>query len=96
MSQRDRVLAVFCYDVSGDRARARIAALLEEDAARVQESVFEGWMSRGRAEKLCARAARLLGPHDLLRLYCLGAEAAVKTRVFGPAPPVEAHDFHLL
>jgi CRISPR-associated endonuclease Cas2 len=96
MHQRDRVLAVFCYDISRDRTRTRIVELLEEDAVRVQESVFEGWMRRAHATRLASRAARLLGPDDLLRVYCLGPEAATRTLAFGPAPPVEAHDFHLL
>jgi CRISPR-associated endonuclease Cas2 len=96
MAQRDRVLAVFCYDVSRDRAREKIIELLEEDTVRVQESVFEGWMSRARAGRIAKRAARLLGPDDVLRVYCLGTEAAMQTLSYGPAPPVEAHDFHLL
>ena len=96
MNQRDRVLAVFCYDVSRDRAREQLSGFLEEYAVRVQESVFEGWMSRARAVALARRAARLLGPDDLLRVYCVGPAAAMRTLSFGPAPPVEAHDFHLL
>ena len=96
MTQRGRILAIFCYDISRDRARTQVAALLEGDAARVQESVFEGWMSRTRAHSLARRAARKLGPDDSLRVYCLAPEQAVKTLVYGPAPPVEAHDFYLL
>ena len=96
MSSAARVLAVFCYDISLNRARTRVAALLEADAMRVQESVFEGWMSRARAEALAARAARLLGPDDTLRLYLISQNAALKTRVYGLAPVVEAHDFFLL
>jgi CRISPR-associated protein Cas2 len=94
--QRNRILAVFCYDVSRDRARMRVARLLESDAVRVQESVFEGWMSRTRAERLAARAAREIGPDDNLRLYLLGPADAVRTKTFGASMPVEAHEFHLL
>ncbi len=94
--QRDRVLAVFCYDVSRDRARARLARLLEAEAVRVQESVFEAWMSRARAERVAARGARELGPDDSLRLYLLGPQDAVRTKTYGASAPVEAQEFHLL
>jgi CRISPR-associated endonuclease Cas2 len=94
--QRDRVLAVFCYDISRDRARTRVASLFEEDTVRVQESVFEGWTSRRRAEKLAARAAKQLGPTDSLRLYIIGPHDAIRTKVYGASVPVEAHEFHLL
>lgn len=91
-----RILAVFCYDVSNDRVRRRLADLLSDDAARVQESVFEGWMSERRAEALAGRAVRLIGPQDSLRLYLLAERDALRTRVFGAGPPVEAHEFALL
>lgn len=92
---RELVFAVFCYDVSRDRARTRLATLLEEDATRVQESVFEGWMREVRAKGLAKRAARLIGPDDKLRVYLIGRSDAVKTINYGASVPVETDDFHL-
>lgn len=57
-------LFVICYDVSRDRDRIRLAALLERHGDRVQGSVFEGFMTRAAAEKLGQAAARFLGPDD--------------------------------
>jgi CRISPR-associated protein Cas2 len=91
-----RVFAVFCYDIARDKARARISALLEEDAVRIQESVFEGWMSEKRAQQLARKAWKLAGPDDRIRLYMLSPRQALRTQAFGAAPPVEADDFHLL
>ena len=52
----------------------------------------------GEARLLSPREAivALLGPDDLLRVYHLETRAALGTTVYGPGPPVEAHDFHLL
>jgi CRISPR-associated protein Cas2 len=91
-----RVFAVFCYDIARDTSRARVAALLEADAVRVQESVFEGWMSDRRAQQLARKAWRLAGPDDRIRLYMLSPRQALRTKSYGAAPPVEADDFHLL
>ena len=96
MPGHGRILAVFCYDVARDYPRRKLADLLGEYSARVQDSVFEGWMTRAQAARLAKRAAGLLGPDDLFRVYHLESRAALRTAVYGPAPPVELHDFHLL
>lgn len=96
MPGHGRILAVFCYDVSRDYSRRKLADLLGEYATRVQDSIFEGWMTRSQAVRLAKRASALLGPHDLFRVYHLESRAARQTTVYGPGPPVELHDFHLL
>jgi CRISPR-associated protein Cas2 len=89
-------LFVFAYDISRDRARARVAALLEDHAVRVQKSVFEGRMTERRAKGLATRIERHLAPGDSLRVYILHGAAAGQTMVFGATPPVETHEFYLL
>ncbi|WP_237152171.1 CRISPR-associated endonuclease Cas2 [Oryzibacter oryziterrae] len=95
MSQT-KVLAVFCYDVSKDHARNKLADLLETEAVRVQESVFEGWMSERRAHAIGEKAVRLIASDDSLRIYVLPLGSAMRTFTFGATPPVEADEFHLL
>ncbi len=90
-----RVLAVFCYDISRASARTRVAELLGADATRVQESVFEGWMSEKRARAIAAKAMKILGDDDSLRLYVLNPRMAMRTLTIGPGAPVEADEFHL-
>jgi CRISPR-associated protein Cas2 len=92
---RGEVVAVFVYDISRDAARNRVSKALEPHAVRVQRSVFEGRMTRSKAKALASRLARQLAPEDSLRVYLLGATAALQTIVRGGAP-VEAHDFYLL
>jgi CRISPR-associated protein Cas2 len=91
-----RMLTVFAYDVAGDRARARIADLLEKRLVRVQKSVFEGRLASAEAERLGAAAARHLGPGDSLRVYCVGAAGEARSRAYGPLPLSAAQDYWLL
>lgn len=93
---RGKLLAVFCYDVSADRGRARLSRLLEADATRVQDSVFEGWMSEQRAVALGERASDLIASGDSLRVYLISPDEAMRTRTFGTTAPVERDEFHLL
>lgn len=93
---RREMLMVFCYDVADDRARRRLADLLEEHLVRVQRSVFEARMSPAAAHRLAEHAARLLGPGDSLRLYAIGRLGRRHCRSFGPQPLPEEQDFYLL
>lgn len=89
-------LSVITYDISDDRARARVAKLLERSLARVQDSVFEGWLSRAAAERLAETAGRVAGPSDSVRLYLLPREATSRCRAYGFPPAPEADDFLLV
>lgn len=91
-----RFLAVIAYDVSDDRDRARLARLLEAVMARVQDSVFEGWMTATAARGLLDKAARLAGPEGSVRLYLLPRSAVSQCRAHGFPPPPEAGDFVLV
>jgi CRISPR-associated protein Cas2 len=57
------------YDVSDDRRRNRIAALLEENGSRVQESVFECLLNEAEMRELEKRAAAIVAPEDRIRYY---------------------------
>jgi len=89
-------LAVIVYDISDDRSRARAAMLLERSLARVQESVFEGWMTRKAAEQLAASVGRLAGDDGSVRLYLLPRGAVPGCRAWGFPPAPERDDFLLV
>lgn len=93
---RPHHLFVFSYDVVRDSDRRRVAALLEDHIARVQKSVFEGRLTARQAEQLARRTARLLGPDDSLRIYCVTDDGRRLSAVHGRGVLAEAHDFWLL
>jgi CRISPR-associated protein Cas2 len=90
------MLMVFCYDVSSNRARRRVAGLLEDRCVRVQRSVFEARMSRTDAQRLARKAARELEPGDSLRVYAVTEAGLERSLAYGILPLPEAQDFYLL
>ena len=89
-------LFVFAYDVSHDRRRARVAALLENNAARVQESVFEALLTPAAGQALTAHVKRLLEPNDRLRVYSLPSREIPAVVCHGGPPVQELADYWLL
>lgn len=87
---------VYVYDVSSDRIRRRIAAVLEQEGTRVQESVFEVHADQAAAERLLARLNRERGPGDGIRMYCLTADGRKRSRAHGGPPLPEEREFWLL
>lgn len=90
------MLMVFCYDISEQRTRTRVARLLEEEAVRVQESVFEIRMGRAAADRLFTRVVGLLDDGDTLRMYAVGAAGLDRCRAHGGAPVGEDGDFWIV
>jgi CRISPR-associated protein Cas2 len=86
-------LYVFAYDIERDRARVRVADLLGDSLARVQDSVFEGRLTHKEAISLARQAAVHLGPRDSLRVYCIPPDGLARCHGFGPPPLPEQDDF---
>lgn len=93
---RAAMLMVFCYDVTDDRRRRRVAAVLEDSALRVQQSVFEARMSEAGARRLAERIGPELGIGDSLRIYAVDSDGLRRSMVFGGAPIQSERDYHLL
>ena len=88
-------LVVIAYDIADNRARTRVAKLLEERMLRVQNSVYEGWMSRRAARTLGRRAAAHIAASDSLRVYTLRGQDAEQVQAWGFPPAPEQGDFLL-
>lgn len=64
-----------CFDITDDRSRRRVSAILEEYGLRVQRSVFEiSINSVAELNKLKVRLTTLLDTGDDLRFYNLCAD----------------------
>jgi CRISPR-associated protein Cas2 len=88
---RDSQLRVFCYDVSDDKRRRKIARLLEEAAVRVQFSVFEVRLNDRSTARLTAAVEALLAESDSLRVYTIGRSGEAKCDVKGAGAPIETN-----
>lgn len=91
-----RPVRVFAYDITADRARDKVAAVLEEVAVRIQLSVFEGRMSEAELSAVMRELEPLFEPGDKLRVYTLSDRMLDACRRIGGAPLPEPHDFWLL
>jgi CRISPR-associated protein Cas2 len=89
-------LYVFAYDIERDSTRAKVAAILEAEAVRVQGSVFEGRMSKAQAKRLSDRIAARIHPTDSLRVYALTSDGLDASFVHGVPPLPEKSGFMLL
>ncbi|MGD9617861.1 MAG: CRISPR-associated endonuclease Cas2 [Alphaproteobacteria bacterium] len=90
------MLTVYCYDIARPRTRARVAAMLEERAVRVQDSVFEARLTRAAAKRLYDELVGLIDDGDLLRMYAISAAGLERCRAHGGAPVAEDGDFWIV
>lgn len=90
-------LHVIAFDLSSDRRRYRLTRLLEGYGLRVQESVFEAWLTDQQQDILLRKAQSILHPEqDRLVCYVLTPDEARKLRTLGCAQPSANPDYHLL
>jgi CRISPR-associated protein Cas2 len=90
MAQRS--FYVLAYDVVDDRRRLKVARYLEALGERVQDSVFEAYLTPGELDKLIGKVRKLIeAQEDSLRVYELCAACREKVRTVGrgrmTAPP---------
>lgn len=77
-------LHVLAFDVADNRRRYRLVRLLERYGQRVQESVFEAWLTPQQRSALLERASRLLHPsQDRLVCYALTLAESSRLRTLG-------------
>lgn len=77
------MFTIFAYDISDDRKRRHVASILEDTAVRVQNSVFESWLTKRETERLSGRLERMLDTGDSLRVYVVSQNGLPRCRTFG-------------
>lgn len=77
-------LYVIAYDIAHRRRLYRVAKAMEGWGERVQESVFECWLTRTELLRLMHTVRRLINPHeDRVRYYPLCAKDTALIRHLG-------------
>ncbi len=83
-------LYVVCYDVSDDRRRAKVHAILSGYGAWTQYSLFECYLTRQELVLLRARLADVMHHReDTIRLYALCDACRNRVEVLGHGEPPE-------
>jgi CRISPR-associated protein Cas2 len=82
------MLVVVVYDIADDRRRDRLATFLEGYGRRVQESVFECFLSLQEMNALHGKVKRQVKPaEDDVRFYWVPVDAVSRTLTIGSDPP---------
>ena len=90
-------LHLIAFDLASGRRRYRLTRLLEGYGLRVQESVFEAWMTDAQRDILLRKAEALLhSGQDRLVCYALTADESRRVQSLGCAQGAPNPDFHLL
>lgn len=88
---------VVCYDIADDRRRERVAKVLLDYGARVQESVFVANLDGALATKMWERLRRVVDEGwDRVHAFELCEACSAKTRVMGTAEVVEDKAFYVI
>jgi CRISPR-associated protein Cas2 len=82
------MLVLVVYDVADNRRRLKLSNFLLGQGRRVQESVFECFVSLDQLPKLQVQVQRRIKPsEDNVRLYWIPADAVPRVLTIGSAPP---------
>lgn len=91
------MLVLVVYDIPDDRRRTKLAIFLEGHGRRVQESVFECFLSLEQMRGLFEQVGRRVKlPEDNVRFYWVPADAVRRTLVIGSAMPEPPPEFYIL
>lgn len=89
------MLVLVVYDIADDRRRSRVSNFLEGYGRRVQESVFECFISLKEMKKLQQGVKKQVKPDvDNVRFYWIPSDAIARTLTIGspiPEPPPTAY-----
>ncbi|MFZ5809608.1 MAG: CRISPR-associated endonuclease Cas2 [Chloroflexota bacterium] len=80
----ERSFYLLTYDIADPKRLVKIARVMEANGERVQDSVFEAYLSQEELEKVLKKALKIMKEEeDSLRVYSLCGACRVKIRCLG-------------
>lgn len=90
------MMVLVVYDVADDKRRLILSNILEGYGRRVQESVFECFLSLNEMKKLHEQVKKRVKPEeDNVRFYWVPADALPRTLTIGSEPPQPPPKFYI-
>lgn len=83
------MLVLVVYDIADDKRRLKLSNFLEGYGRRVQESVFECFISLDEMKKLHGQVLKRVKGDDNVRFYWVPVDAVGRTLTIGSLPPEE-------
>jgi CRISPR-associated protein Cas2 len=91
------MLVVVVYDIPDDRRRDRLATCLEGYGRRVQESVFECFLSLSEMRALYEKVRQQVkSAEDNVRFYWVPVDAVARSLTVGSEPPAPPPEVYIL
>jgi len=91
------MLVLVVYDIADDKRRLKLSNFLEGHGRRVQESVFECFVSLEEMKKLHKKIEKRVKPQeDNVRLYWIPSDALPKVLTVGSNPPAPPPSFYII
>ena len=88
MVRTRKKFTIICYDITEDKRRNKIAALLEQYGTRRNKSVFECMVTESQLKKIRAELLRWLDPPtDTVLIYRICLNCYVLSESIGKPPP---------
>lgn len=82
------MLVLVVYDIPDNKRRLKLSNFLEGHGRRVQNSVFECFLTLDEMKKLHHRILRMVNAQeDNIRFYWVPADSLPRTLTIGSAPP---------
>jgi CRISPR-associated protein Cas2 len=91
------MLVLVVYDIADDKRRVKLATFLEGYGRRVQESVFECFLTLDEMRRLCELVGPKVKPEvDNVRFYWVPVDAVGRTLTIGSKLPEEPPGFYIV
>lgn len=91
------MLVLVVYDIPDDKRRQKLATFLEGYGRRVQESVFECFLSLDRMRQLYQKVQKQVKPQeDNVRFYWIPKQAVDNALAIGSALPHPPPDVYII
>jgi CRISPR-associated protein Cas2 len=89
-------MLLIVYDIADNHRRSHLSNFLEGYGRRVQESVFECFVSLEKMPVIFERASRIVTIEDNLRFYWIPSDAVPRTLTVGSTPPMPPPDYYII
>jgi CRISPR-associated protein Cas2 len=89
-------MLLIVYDIADNHRRSHLSNCLEGYGRRVQESVFECFVSLEQMPVIFERASQIVTTEDNLRFYWIPSDAVPRTLTVGSAPPTPPPDYYII